>query len=193
MTTRTATHPKQKKNAGIGVVRASLIALVIGAIARLFLLTPVYIEGESMMPTLADGDRLLVNNVSHRVSEPERQSIVVFNVPSGDRYIKRIVGIPGDTVIYKDKTLFVNGKSQEEGYLLKGKGATATDDFTLKGLTGSETIPEGFIFVLGDNRMTSTDSRTIGLVPIKDIVGTSNFVYWSDDREQIGPVEPIKR
>ena len=98
--------------------------------------------------------------------EPERFDIVVFHAPEQKDYIKRVIGLPGDKVEYKNDTLYINGKAYSEPYLDEYKdelnGGALTDDFTLKDITEEETVPEGEIFVMGDNRRFSKDSRHIG-------------------------------
>lgn len=124
-----------------------------------------------MMPTLEDGDRMIVNKIGYKIGEPKRFDIVVFHAPEQKNYIKRVIGLPGDTLEYKDDQLYINGEPIEEPYLDAYKAqiteGTLTEDFTLNDIDvslDSNTIPEGYIFVMGDNRRYSKDSRHIGLV-----------------------------
>ena len=129
------------------------------------------------MPTLNDGDWMIVN----KLGEPERFDIVVFHAPEHKDYIKRVIGLPGDKVEYKDDKLYINGKYQKESYLDEYKEqepGPLTPDFTLKDITGEETVPEGEIFVLGDNRLYSKDSRHIGTIKIDEVVGDTGVVFW---------------
>ena len=163
--------------------KALIIAVALAAVIRYFLLAPIVVDGESMMPTLLDGDRMIVNKLSYLVGEPERFDIVVFHAPEGKDYIKRVIGLPGDTVEYKEDTLYVNGERFEEPYLDEFKkqmfDGPLTESFTLETITGGlETVPEGHVFVMGDNRRESKDSRHIGFVSIDEIVGKTSFVYW---------------
>ncbi|KAB7708032.1 signal peptidase I [Bacillus aerolatus] len=157
--------------------KAFLIAIGLAAIIRYFIIAPIVVDGESMMPTLTDGDWMIVN----KIGEPQRFDIVVFHAPEKKDYIKRVIGLPGDKVEYKDDKLYVNGKYYEEPYLeeyKKEEPIPLTPDFTLQELTGKATVPEGEIFVLGDNRLYSKDSRHIGTVRIDEVVGDTSVVFW---------------
>ncbi len=163
--------------------KALLIAFAIAAIIRYFLFTPIAVDGESMMPTLEDGDRMIVNKIGYKIGEPKRFDIVVFHAPEQKNYIKRVIGLPGDTLEYKDDQLYINGDPIDEPYLDAYKeqinGGTLTEDFTLKDIDVSlDTIPEGYVFVMGDNRRNSKDSRHIGLVEQKEIIGNTSLIFW---------------
>lgn len=131
---------------------------------RLFVFTVVSVSGPSMMPTLVDGERV----ISSFNKDAKRFDIVTFPPPTNksERYVKRVIGLPGDKVEYKADQLYINDKAIDEPYLddyKKKYGATAdnplTPDFTLSELYGVERVPEDSIFVLGDNRQVSNDSR----------------------------------
>lgn len=173
---------KEKKNELWEWSKALLIAFGLAAIIRLFLFTPIIVDGESMMPTLENGDSMLVNKIGYIVGEPKRFDIVVFHAPEQKNYIKRVIGLPGDHVEYKNDQLYINGKEVSESYLDQYKDditeGTLTDDFTLESITGDKEIPEGYVFVMGDNRRYSKDSRMIGLIEIDEIIGKTNFVFW---------------
>ncbi len=160
------------------------IAFAVAGIVHFFLFAPVIVEGESMLPTLENGDHMLINKIDYIIGEPERFDIVVFKAKEDTYYIKRIIGVPGDHVAYENDQLYINGETQAEPYLSSLKkqqnlgSGTLTEDFTLERLTELDKIPEGYVFVLGDNRRNSTDSRIIGLVPIEDISGSINYVFW---------------
>lgn len=162
--------------------KALLIAVGLAALIRYFIFAPIVVDGLSMMPTLESGDRMIVN----KLGDPDRFDIVVFHAPENKDYIKRVIGLPGDTVEYKNDVLYVNGKSFEEPYLDEYKGEVTdgplTPDFTLAEITGKDTVPEGEIFVLGDNRRFSKDGRHIGTIKIDEIVGETKFVYWPFDQ-----------
>ncbi|EDL64064.1 signal peptidase I [Bacillus sp. SG-1] len=163
-------------------IKALGIGLVIFVVIRTFLFSNYVVEGESMMPTLEDGNKLVVNKIGYQVGELHRYDVVVFHANEDEDYVKRIIGLPGDTVEYKDDKLYVNGKAQEEPYLDKFKeemvGTKLTGDFTLEEITGKQTVPEGMVFVLGDNRRSSMDSRYFGFVDQDQIVGKVNLRYW---------------
>lgn len=163
-------------------VKALGIGLIIFVVIRTFLFSNYVVEGESMMPTLEDGNKLVVNKIGYQVGELHRYDVVVFHASETEDYVKRIIGLPGDTVEYKDDKLYVNGESQPEPYLEKFKeemvGTKLTGDFTLEEITGEQTVPEGKVFVLGDNRRSSMDSRYFGFVDQDQIVGKVNMRYW---------------
>jgi signal peptidase I len=162
--------------------KALLIAVGLAALIRYFLFTPIVVDGLSMMPTLHNGDRMIVNKLSYTVGEPDRFDIVVFHAPEQKDYIKRVIGLPGDTVEYKGDVLYINGKSYEEPYLEEYKEQVdeglLTEDFTLEEKIGQATVPEDTIFVMGDNRRFSKDSRHIGVVMIDEVIGNTSVIYW---------------
>jgi signal peptidase I len=162
--------------------KALLIAVGLAALIRYFLFTPIVVDGLSMMPTLHNGDRMIVNKLSYTVGEPDRFDIVVFHAPEQKDYIKRVIGLPGDTVEYEDDVLYINGKAYEEPYLKEYKEqideGLLTEDFTLEEKIGQTTVPENTIFVMGDNRRFSKDSRHIGVVKIDEVIGNTSVIYW---------------
>ena len=175
-------NEKKTKNETWEWVKALLIAFGLAAIIRVFLFTPIVVDGISMMPTLSDGDRMVVNKIGYTIGKPNRFDIVVFHAPEEKDYIKRIIGLPGDDVEYIDDVLYVNGKSYEEPYLDKYKAEVSdsplTEDFSLEDKNLGKTVPEGYVFVLGDNRRKSKDSRHIGVVAIDEIIGNTKIVFW---------------
>lgn len=172
----------KKKNEVWEWAKAILIAFSIAAVIRFFLFTPIVVDGESMMPTLRHGDRMVVNKIGYEIGEPERFEIVVFHAPEQKNYIKRIIGLPGDHIEYKNDQLYVNGEAIPEPYLDQFKSelaeGTLTEDFTLEEKTQVSEIPEGYYFVMGDNRRYSKDSRHIGLISEEEVIGTTNLVFW---------------
>ena len=163
--------------------KALLIAFAIAAFIRYFLFTPIVVDGDSMMPTLENGDRMIVNKFSYKIGEPERFDIVVFHAPEKKDYIKRVIGLPGDFVEYKDDQLYINGEPIEEPYLDTYKAQISegnlTGDFSLKDIDPSlDVIPEGYVFVMGDNRRFSKDSRHIGIVAQEEIIGNTSIIFW---------------
>lgn len=170
---------KKEKNELLEWTKAFLIALAIAVIIRYFLFVPIVVDGESMMPTLHNGDKMIVN----KLDKPDRFDIVVFHATETKDYIKRVIGLPGDYIEYKDDQLFINGEKYDEPYLDEYKSAlssgTLTGDFTLKEIDPTlDVIPEGKYLVLGDNRRLSSDSRAIGLIDEEDIIGTTKVVFW---------------
>ena len=132
----------------------------------------IRIESVSMENTLHPGNAVLVNRLAYRFSLPERGDIIVFDPPfeSPEPYIKRVIGLPGDEISIRDGTVFVNGTVIPEPYLRERPAAR-----------GTWVVPEGSVFVMGDNRNNSSDSRNWGPVPDKNIIGRAVFVYWPLD------------
>ncbi|OCA85459.1 signal peptidase I [Bacillus sp. FJAT-27225] len=184
----------KKKNEVWEWTKALLVAVALAAVIRYFLFAPIVVDGQSMMPTLKHADRMIVNKFSYQIGEPERFDIIVFHAPENKDYIKRVIGLPGDTIEYKDDTLYVNGKAYEEPYLEEYKKMVVdgplTDPFTLEEKIGRKTVPEGELFVMGDNRRYSKDSRHIGTIPMEKVLGKTSVVYWPvEDMRIVKPDE----
>lgn len=147
-------------------------SILLAAFIITFIAQSHIVEGNSMQPTLHNGDRLMVDKISYRMRQPRYGEIVVFRYPANphQRFIKRVVGLPGDTVEIKNFTLYLNGQPVTENYI----NGRMYGDF------GPVTVPEGTVFVLGDNRNNSEDSRyaDVGPVPQKLVVGRALFQYW---------------
>lgn len=174
---------KEKKREAFEWLKALAIAVIIAIVIRSFIFTNYVVEGQSMMPTLQDGNRLIVNKIDYDFTTPHRFDIVIFHATPTDDYVKRVIGLPGDTLEYKDDVLYINGKKVSEPYLQPYKnqlpdGVPLTKDFTLKEVTGETHVPKGKIFVMGDNRQNSVDSRRFGFVDINKIVGKVDLRYW---------------
>ncbi|KMK77190.1 signal peptidase I [Alkalihalobacillus pseudalcaliphilus] len=163
-------------------IKAIVIALALAFLIRYFLFAPIVVDGESMSPTLHNGDRMIVNKISYTLFEPERFDIVVFHAPGGKDYIKRVIGLPGDEIEYRSDTLYVNGEPVEERFLDELKenyqGETLTNNFELVDVTNEFVVPEDHLFVLGDNRRHSKDSRDIGTVPTDKVIGKASVIFW---------------
>ena len=171
------------KNELVEWIKALVTAFVLAIIIRFVLFTPIVVDGESMMPTLVNGERIVVNKVDYKLRDIKRFDIVVFHAPEKKDYIKRVIGLPGDYVEYKNDQLYINGKKYDELYLTAFKnevedGGTLTEDFTLQDYTNKKIIPKDYYFVMGDNRRNSKDSRHIGLIKEGDIVGKASLVFW---------------
>lgn len=148
---------------------ASIVVIVI--LIRTFLFSPVRVTGPSMVPTLHDGDIMILNKIGYRLNGLKRFDIVVIKYEK-ERIIKRVIGLPGDTVEYSDNKLYINGELVEEDFTRYD-----TEDF-ITTMIGVNTIPEGKYLVMGDNRPVSKDSRIIGLIDKKDIKGYTSFVLF---------------
>lgn len=182
MIARVGEKMTKKKNELLEWIKALTIAVLLAAIIRYFFFAPIVVDGFSMMPTLHTQDRMIVNKFSYKIGEPKRFDIVVFHATSDRDYIKRVIGLPGDTVEYKNDTLIINGKEYAEPYLEDYQNqlidGPLTEPFNLESIIGQPTVPEGHIFVMGDNRRQSKDSRHIGTVPIEEVMGKTSLVYW---------------
>jgi signal peptidase I len=200
----------------------SLFPVILAVLVlRSFLVEPFRIPSGSMMPTLLVGDFILVNKFSYGVrlpvintkildtGEPERGDVVVFRYPKNPSidYIKRVIGVPGDTVSYYNKQLFINGKPAEQQpdgtFIGTGSGVSMSGakkrlehllgvdhniliDETRGTLEGEFTVPEGKYFVMGDNRDNSNDSRYWGFVPEENLVGKAFMIWMNWDSQADG-------
>ena len=157
--------------------RDLMLSVLIAVLVILFLYRPVKVEGTSMMPTLFDQERLFINQFSYKfgLGDIKRGDTVVFWYPEDPTksYIKRVIGLPGDTVQVKDGWVLVNGKKLEENYV----PAEYRDDRPYP----FKVVPANDYFVLGDHRISSNDSRAWGFVPRSYIYGKAVFVFWPLD------------
>lgn len=164
--------------AGKSTIREFVESLVIAGVLAFFIITFVVqsfvVYGQSMEPTLYNGERLFVNKFIYRFKEPARGDIIVFRPkgPKNERYVKRVIGIPGDTIVIEDHKVYVNDEVLDEDYIDVAIGR----DF------GKYVVPEGHVFVLGDNRhpYASSDSRyqRVGYVDYDSISGKAFVIYW---------------
>ncbi|HHT72827.1 MAG TPA: signal peptidase I [Firmicutes bacterium] len=146
------------------LVKAGILAfLIITFVAQSYV-----VDGISMLPTLEHGQRLIVEKVSYRFRDPGAGDIIVLNVPNA-QYIKRVIAVGGDIIQARDGTVYVNGAPLDEPYV----SAATYPNF------GPLVVPEGHLWVMGDNRPRSNDSRgTVGFLDEKDVVGRAIFRYW---------------
>ncbi|WP_017728814.1 signal peptidase I [Halalkalibacterium ligniniphilum] len=157
-------------------LKAIVVALLLAFIIRTFLFTSYEVSGESMMPTAKDGERFIVNKMEYDFMEPERFDMIVFHATEQEDYIKRVIGLPGDRIRYENDVLYINDEPVDEPFLDERKAAYEglyTNDFNV-----DEPVPPGHVFVLGDNRPNSYDSRMIGFIELDQIVGKVNFRFW---------------
>ena len=178
-----------------------LIAFVLALLIKTFLIQAFFIPSESMLPTLQVGDRVIVNKFVYNFRDPEHSEIIVFENPNLQQpsrnpvsavwhwlieglgfasdpnkdFIKRVIGEPGDTVEVRRGNVFVNGERLEEPY---ARSQGDRSDF------GPETVPEDAVFVMGDNRANSQDSRVIGPIPLDNVVGQAFVIIWKPSRVQ---------
>jgi len=151
------------------------IALFVAIVVRTFVLAHYQVEGQSMYSTLHPGDRVFVNKLSYRLHDPNRGDVVVLHELTGATerdLIKRIIALPGETIEIDDCQVFIDGRRLDEPYLDPGVCTT------WNGSSNSLTIGPDHVFVMGDNRNHSSDSRTLGPIPEHDLVGRAFVVFW---------------
>ena len=188
---------KSKKNVIREYAEAIIIAILIALFIRTFVVQAFKIPSGSMKPTLLVGDHLLVNKFVYGVKipflrktlipvdNPERGDIVVFIYPV-DRskdFIKRVVGVAGDTLAIKNKRIYINGSPADDGHGVHTDSLIFPGSLQPRDNFGPVTVPSGHLFVMGDNRDESYDSRFWGFVELRDVLGKAFIIYWSWDRE----------
>ena len=150
-----------------------LVQTLLMAVILYFLIDTVVarvrVENISMLPTLREGEFLLVNKMAYRFGEVDHGDIIVFHNPSNPQedYIKRVIGVPGDKIEVHDYQVFLNGYPVTEDYISEPPS-----------YVGEWEVPEGQLFVLGDNRNRSDDSHKWGFVPFENVVGKALVIYW---------------
>jgi signal peptidase I len=167
------------------IVGAVLVATVI----RMFVIQAFYIPSESMVPTLEKNDRVLVNKLSYRLHDVNRGDIVVFERPEGaggsdvKDLIKRVVGLENEQIVIENNTVYIDGQALDEPYLPEGTITSSSDGVTCTRQSPC-TVPEDHVFVMGDNRTNSQDSRyvQVGPIPEDDIVGRAFVIIWPPGR-----------
>jgi len=189
---------KNKKRLLREYTEAIITALILALVIRAYVVQAFKIPSGSMLPTLLVGDHILVNKFIYGTKipfsdrrvlifkKPERGDIIVFKYPENPKkdFIKRVIATEGDAIEERDKTVYVNGKTGKEPYSqhsdkdIRPGGNDPRDNF------GPITIPEGKVFVMGDNRDQSYDSRYWGFVDLKEIKGKALIIYWSWDTEK---------
>jgi len=162
----------------LDIAQTLILAAAAFVVVYMFLFRPFEVKGDSMYPNLHDSNYLITNVISQKIGDPELGDIVVFKAPNepDKDFIKRVIGVKGDSVGVKDGAVYLNGKKLDESKYLKPTVKTYGGSFLHEGEV--VTVPEGFFFVLGDNRSYSSDSREWGFVPKKNIIGSSFLIYW---------------
>lgn len=152
-------------------VKAVMIAIVLAFLLRTFVFATSIVEGESMYPALEDGERIIFNKFIYLVSEPARGDIVIIQHPQKN-YVKRIIGLPNETIEMRDHLLYVDGEIQESSFV-------GDFEMQLTGNFGPIEVPKDNYFVMGDNRAISKDSRNgLGFISRGDIIGRSELVIY---------------
>jgi len=178
-------------------VEAILIAVIIALFIRTFVVQAFKIPSGSMKPTLQVGDHILVNKFIYGVKipylstvvlpvkDPQRGDIVVFKFPVDPRkdFIKRVIALPGDVVEIRDKTIFINARRVNHDFGVFSDPRTIAGNLKPRDNLGPITVPKDALFVMGDNRDESFDSRFWGFVPIRDVSGKAFIIYWSWDSD----------
>lgn len=156
-------------------IKSILLAIIIAVLIKTFVFNTTYVLGNSMYPTLHERDRLFANKLPLYFSGPDRGDIVVLEAPDAANkdYIKRVIGISGDTVAIIEGKVYLNGQILEEDYVKEGSYTHVYSENYWE-------VPEGYVFVLGDNREegASKDSRYFGCVPLESIKGIASFRYY---------------
>ena len=197
-----ATRPERRQKSLLReYVEAIVYALLLTVALRAFVLQAFRIPSESMLDTLLVGDYLFVNKLDYGPKipftetrlpgfrKPERGDIIVFQYPDDPRrdYIKRCVALGGQTVEVKDKVLYVDGQKQVEPYVKHIDPTNHPASFDPRDNYGPEQVPPGHLFMMGDNRDNSNDSRFWGPVNMSLVKGRAMFLYWSWDGERRWP------
>ena len=166
---------KKKKSSLREMVEVIVTALVLAFLIKTFVVGNFWIPSESMVPTIEVNDKVIVTNFSYWFEGPKRGDVIVFRYPLDTKkdYIKRCIGLPGETVEFRDSKLYVNGQLVEEPYLPEG---LVFEDY------GPIEVPEGQYFMCGDNRNHSSDSRVWGFVEKRLVIGKAQVIYWAFDR-----------
>lgn len=159
-------------------------AVVLAVVVKVFLLQAFYIPSLSMYPTLHEGDRVLVNKLSYRMHDVNRGDIIVFERPASETssnipdLIKRVIGLPGESVAFDNGSVYINGQPLEESYLPAGTVTSAANAPNKCTLQDPCVVPEGDVWVMGDNRGDSKDSRYFGPIDENSIVGRAFVRVW---------------
>ena len=159
---------EEKKKSWVKEYLPYVIILLVVILIKQYIVTPVVVDGTSMSPTLEEGDVMILNRLAYTNKKIKRFDIVVIH-DHDTNIIKRVIGLPGERVEFKNNNLYINGKKIKQTF-----SYIETEDFNIEKL-GSTKVPKNSYFVVGDNRLNSLDSRSIGFIPKKEIKGKANF------------------
>jgi signal peptidase I len=157
-------------------IETVVVALVISVVIYLFVMTPHEVVGNSMYPTYKNGEYLMANKITYKITDPDRGDVIIFKYSDTQDFIKRVIGLPGDEIMLKDGNIYVNGTQLDEEDYLDSTIYTNGADFLKEG--ESITVPDGQYFVCGDNRPHSSDSRVFGTIQESAIKGKAWIVYF---------------
>jgi signal peptidase I len=188
---------KNKKSTFREYAEAILVALALALVIRTFVVQAFKIPSGSMEPTLEIGDHILVNKFIYGVKipflsihlfpleKPQRGDVIVFIYPldTSKDFIKRVVAVQGDTVRIVNKKLYINGSEVPDPYAVYKEDTVFSAEVQKRDNFGPVTVPGGCLFVMGDNRDRSLDSRFWGFVPLEDVRGKAFVIYWSWDSQ----------
>ncbi len=191
--TLVATKEKRKKSGLRENVEAILIAVLLALFIRTFVVQAFKIPSGSMKETLQIGDHILVNKFIYGIKipfiqkslipikDPQREDIIVFKYPENPKldFIKRVIGVAGDIIEIKNKELYVNGEHMDRPYTVFMDSYTIPSVYNKRDNFGPVTVPENALFVMGDNRDNSKDSRFWGFVDLSAVKGKAFMIYWS--------------
>ena len=183
----------KKKSVIREYAEAAAIAIILALFIRTFVVQAFKIPSGSMEPTLLVGDHILVNKFIYGVkipfirkniipiSKPQRDEVIVFIYPhdTSKDYIKRVIGLPGDRIDINDRKIYINGKLYEDRYGVYTEHGKGSSRQVLKSRYRPIVVPDNHLFVMGDNRDHSSDSRVWGFVPLKSVKGKAFIIYWS--------------
>lgn len=176
-----AVDAKKVKRELLEWVKALLLAFVIVFLIRWLAFNNYIVDGRSMEPNFSHGERVIVNKLIYPFREPKRGEVIVFLAPEGKDYIKRVIGLPGERVKVIGDTVYINGMPLDEPYIRdEVEKARASGGSYNIGSTEEFIVPDDALFVLGDNRRESLDSRSpfVGFVPLENVKGRADLVYW---------------
>jgi signal peptidase I len=164
------------------ILKIVIIALAIIIPIRYFLIQPFFVNGASMDPNFLDGDYLIIDEISYRLNEPKRSDVIIFRYPldPSQFFIKRVIGLPGETVKIEDGKVFIYSIETSDERIILDESAYLEDSYTPGNL--EITLEEDEYFVLGDNRMASSDSRKWGELDEKYIIGRAWIRAWPFNR-----------
>lgn len=156
-------------------IKEIIIVIFVVIFIMTFIISQNTIPSGSMIPTLNIKDRLLVSMLPYYYRSPERGEMVVFNGPDGQKWIKRVVGLPGETVDIKEGNIYIDGERLDESLYLQEEGISEPNPILTSAINYPYTIPDGHYFLLGDNRLESYDCRYIGVIPEEEITGKAIY------------------